>query len=47
MKWGRNPRKADVAQHYNWRCMECKTCEICCEKGDDVSDLEGVNTLFC
>ncbi|PWN33824.1 uncharacterized protein FA14DRAFT_161491 [Meira miltonrushii] len=35
MKWGRNQRKTAVAQEYNWRCMECKTCEICCEKGDD------------
>lgn len=35
MRWGRNQRKIAVAQQYNWRCMECKTCEICCEKGDD------------
>ncbi|KLO12769.1 hypothetical protein SCHPADRAFT_803855, partial [Schizopora paradoxa] len=22
---------------YEWKCMECKTCEVCDEKGDDVS----------
>ena len=44
MKWGRNQRKTAVAQNYNWRCMECKTCEICCEKGDDVSH-DGTVTL--
>lgn len=38
MKWNRNTRKITVAQQYNWRCMECKTCEQCCEKGDDVSE---------
>jgi heterodisulfide reductase subunit C len=37
MKWGKNERKAAVAREYNWRCMECKTCEICTDKGDDVS----------
>lgn len=42
MKWGRNQRKTAVAQNYNWRCMECKTCEICCEKGDDVSHDGGL-----
>lgn len=35
MRWGRNTRKVAVAQEYDWRCMECKTCEIC--KGNDVS----------
>lgn len=35
MKWGKSDRKTSVAQNYNWRCMECKTCEVCCEKGDD------------
>lgn len=35
MKWSRNKLKTRVAQQYNWRCMECKTCEVCCEKGDD------------
>ena len=22
---------------YPWKCIECKTCEVCQEKGDDVS----------
>jgi ribosomal protein L44E len=37
MKWGKNQRKIAVTKEYNWRCMECKTCEICSDKGDDVS----------
>lgn len=45
MKWSRNTRKIAVAQEYNWRCMECKTCEDCCEKGDDVS-LDGSQAPF-
>lgn len=27
---------ADVVRAYPWKCIECKTCEICFEKGDDV-----------
>lgn len=27
----------DVVRSYPWKCLECKTCEICLEKGDDVS----------
>ncbi|EIW84212.1 hypothetical protein CONPUDRAFT_51245 [Coniophora puteana RWD-64-598 SS2] len=27
----------DVFRSYPWKCIECKTCEICREKGDDVS----------
>jgi hypothetical protein len=27
---------ADVVRSYCWKCVECKTCEICQEKGDDV-----------
>jgi hypothetical protein len=27
---------ADLVRSYPWKCVECKTCEICEEKGDDV-----------
>ena len=27
----------DIVRSYPWRCSECKICEICHEKGDDVS----------
>lgn len=27
---------SDVVRSYAWRCIECKICEICQEKGDDV-----------
>jgi hypothetical protein len=27
----------DVVRSYPWKCVECKICEICQEKGDDVS----------
>lgn len=27
---------ADIVRSYPWKCVECKTCEICQEKGDDV-----------
>jgi hypothetical protein len=27
---------SDVVRSYPWRCIECKICEICQEKGDDV-----------
>jgi len=32
---------ADVIRSYPWTCLECKTCEICREKGDDE------RILFC
>ena len=28
---------ADIMRSYPWKCIECKTCEICREKGNDVS----------
>lgn len=31
------PHLADVIRTYEWRCQECKECEICHSKGDDVS----------
>lgn len=30
----------DILRSYDWKCIECKTCELCSEKGDDVR-------LFC
>lgn len=39
LKWGRNPTKVRKALSYDWRCIECKKCEICRDKGDDVSFL--------
>jgi hypothetical protein len=27
---------AGLVRSYPWKCVECKTCEICQEKGDDV-----------
>jgi len=27
----------EVVRSYPWKCIECKICEICQEKGDDVS----------
>ncbi|KAG9104993.1 hypothetical protein FRC06_002914 [Ceratobasidium sp. 370] len=35
------PQLADVIRKYEWRCQECKECEICKEKGDDSK------MLFC
>ncbi|KAH9983093.1 hypothetical protein BJV74DRAFT_777774, partial [Russula compacta] len=32
---------ADLVRSYPWKCVECKTCEICEEKGDDA------RILFC
>ncbi|KAH9958610.1 hypothetical protein BC827DRAFT_1362031 [Russula dissimulans] len=32
---------ADLVRSYPWKCVECKTCEICQEKGDDA------RILFC
>ena len=37
LRWGRNPTKVRKALSYDWRCIECKKCEICRDKGDDVS----------
>lgn len=37
LKWGRNPTKVRQALSYDWRCIECKKCEVCRDKGDDVS----------
>ena len=28
---------SEVVRSYPWKCIECKICEICQEKGDDVS----------
>jgi hypothetical protein len=30
---------SNVIRSYPWKCMECKNCEICQEKGDDVRAL--------
>jgi len=27
----------DMILSYQWKCLECKNCELCGEKGDDVS----------
>jgi hypothetical protein len=27
----------EVVRSYPWKCLECKNCEVCQEKGDDVS----------
>lgn len=34
--FGRLKRKV---LEYEWVCIECKTCEVCLVKGDDVSRL--------
>lgn len=39
LKWGRKSTKVHKALSYNWRCIECKKCEVCDDKGDDVSIL--------
>ncbi|SPO45666.1 related to histone acetyltransferase 3 (myst) [Moesziomyces antarcticus] len=41
LRWGRNPTKVRSALSYEWRCIECKKCEICCDKGDDAQ------LMFC
>ena len=33
-------RVADVVRTYPWKCIECKNCELCQEKGDDVSSSD-------
>ena len=42
---------ADLVRSYPWKCVECKTCEICQEKGDDVCLLSFMSMLpadiFC
>ena len=30
---------AKVAKSYNWQCLECKTCTICEDPGEEVSIL--------
>lgn len=37
---------ADLVRSYPWKCVECKTCEICQEKGDDVCPRSFANTLL-
>ncbi|SAM82617.1 related to histone acetyltransferase 3 (myst) [Ustilago bromivora] len=41
LKWGRNPTKVRQALSYDWRCIECKKCEVCRDKGDDAQ------LMFC
>ncbi|CDS00973.1 hypothetical protein [Sporisorium scitamineum] len=41
LRWGRNPTKIRKALSYDWRCIECKKCEICRDKGDDAQ------LMFC
>jgi hypothetical protein len=38
----------DVVRTYPWKCVECKNCEVCKKKGDDVSfhSLRTVNSLI-
>lgn len=35
MHWDVGGKKTETVQGYNWYCMECKTCEVCLDKGDD------------
>ncbi|WFD23259.1 histone acetyltransferase [Malassezia equina] len=35
MHWDQGGKKLGVVQTYDWRCMECKICEVCLDKGDD------------
>jgi len=37
---------ADVVRSYPWKCIECKTCEICLEKGDDVGHPVHFSTVL-
>jgi hypothetical protein len=37
---------ADLVRSYPWKCVECKTCEICQEKGDDVCLRSLTNMLL-
>lgn len=34
------PHLTDVIRNYPWRCQECKECEVCKAKGDDVSRVD-------
>ncbi|KOS14758.1 histone acetyltransferase 3 [Malassezia pachydermatis] len=35
MHWDHAGKKLAVVRTYDWHCMECKTCEVCLDKGDD------------
>lgn len=35
MGWDKVGKKLSIARSYDWHCMECKTCEVCFDKGDD------------
>lgn len=35
MRWDAAGKKAAIVETYDWHCMECKTCEVCLDKGDD------------
>lgn len=35
MHWDAAGKKAAIVETYDWHCMECKTCEVCLDKGDD------------
>lgn len=35
MHWDHAGKKLAAVQTYDWHCMECKTCEVCLDKGDD------------
>jgi hypothetical protein len=30
---------SNVVRSYSWKCIECKICEICQKKGDDVCSI--------
>lgn len=32
-----NTETAKVAKNYKWQCLECKTCTICEDPGEEVS----------
>ncbi len=36
------PRLCYTVMTYDWCCIECKTCEVCMIKGDDVSGPLGI-----
>jgi len=35
MRWDHSGKRFAAVQTYDWRCMECKICEVCLDKGDD------------
>jgi transcription elongation factor Elf1 len=41
------PQLGDIIRSYPWRCQECKECEICKAKGDDVSTCPSFSRYFC